>query len=38
MILFLKDWKKYPTAIIDYNTTNKHSIYQKSKYKECSNC
>ena len=23
MILFLKDWKKYPTAIIDYNTTNK---------------
>ena len=23
MIKFLKDWKKYPTAIIDYNTSNK---------------
>lgn len=34
MILFLDDWKKYPTAIIDIQTTNKSFVRQASVYRE----
>jgi len=33
MILFREDWQYYPTAIVDYNTTNKSAIILAQKLK-----
>ena len=33
MILFLEDWQKYPTAIIDYETKNKSFVRQAAVYR-----
>ena len=33
-ILFAKDWAKYPTATIHYETKNKSFIELASKYRE----
>ncbi len=33
MILFLEDWKKYPTATIDWETKNQSFVRQASVYK-----
>lgn len=33
MILFLEDWSRYPTAIIDYETKNKTFVRQASVYR-----
>ncbi len=33
MILFLEDWQKYPTAIVDYETSNKSFVRQASVYR-----
>ncbi len=33
MILFLEDWKQYPTAIVDLNTSNKSWLYMASLLK-----
>lgn len=34
MILFLNDWKKYPTAIVHVNTPNKHFLRLANLYRD----
>lgn len=34
MILFRSDWKKYPTAIVDYNTSNESFLHLVYLYKK----
>lgn len=34
MLLFLEDWERYPTAIPDYNTTNRTFVDLAAKYRK----